>query len=777
MRAWTATLTLVLGFIAGSATAWAAEGLLSDFGRSAGDWEVIAEGGSPHAPDLRPVTARDGSSRTAAKLPLDFPGEAGMRRAHAMDWTGCDRLSFDVLLPKDAPRDVQAIAYVRDADLNWYQSLRAQPLLPGVWTTVAFDISDTSDQWVFKGHFRPWGGYVKQELQEVGLKLISGYGFTGEAFIDNVRVVPASQRPAEPAPPEVINLRANVASPGRFEKYEITFDIPKTYKNPFDPREVDIEGTFVAPSGEVTIVPAFYYQSYIRSVQGRTERLTPLGGSQWKIRFTPKEVGSYRYFIDLTDGSRVQTTQRPFEVVPSKNPGFVRISRKDPNYFEFDNGDFFYPIGQNICAPFDVRNAEKLGIDLALDEGTFAYDRYLNGMVRGRETLGRVWMAFWALGIEWSRTEYTHFRGLGRYSMQNAWRLDHILDFAERNGIALMITFDPHGHWNMSVDSDWKRSPYNVHNGGIIQRPEELFSDPEATRLYEQRVRYIMARWGYSPAVFSWEIFNEIDLAKEYYNPGNPRMIQCVMDWERDLARHIRRVDQGRHMVTTNRYNWRDAERLWQMPEIAYTSAHIFKAMPIGRFEAAWTFMSRFGKAFLVTESASDVWGGSPRETEDFMHAALWSSHMMPFAAPAMPWWWTFIDERDLYFHFKALSSFAAGEDRRGRNLRMGEAQVTHSGGAEADGLGVRCLQNENAAYCWIYDNSLMDERQKTRPLDSSLSLTVNALTDGNYRIEFWDTYKGVPTEAREAHSAGGTLMCPVPQMYRDVACKVKKVQ
>jgi len=181
-------------------------------------------------------------------------------------------------------------------------------------------------------------------------------------------------------------------------------------------------------------------------------------------------------------------------------------------------------------------------------------------------------------------------------------------------------------------------------------------------------------------------------------------------------------------------------------------------------------------KIFLVTECASDIWGGNPRETEDFMHAALWTSSMMPFAAPAMPWWWTFIDERDLYFHFKALSNFAAGEDRRGKNLRMGEARVTHSGGGEADGLGVRCLQNESTAYCWIFDQSLMDEEQKPHPPDANLSLIVNGLTEGNYRVEFWDTYKGVPTEQREAQSAGGQLTCAVPLMQRDVACKIKKM-
>ncbi len=40
---------------------------------------------------------------------------------------------------------------------------------------------------------------------------------------------------------------------------------------------------------------------------------------------------------------------------------------------------------------------------------------------------------------------------------------------------------------------------------------ERHFTDPQA-RKYQQRIfRYIVARWGYSPNILSWELFNEID--------------------------------------------------------------------------------------------------------------------------------------------------------------------------------------------------------------------------------------------------------------------------
>jgi len=141
-----------------------------------------------------------------------------------------------------------------------------------------------------------------------------------------------------------------------------------------------------------------------------------------------------------------------------------------------------------------------------------------------------------------------------------------------------------------------------------------------------------------------------------------------------------------------------------------------------------------------------------------------------------MPWWWTFIDERDLYFHFKGLANFAAGEDRRGQNLVSAEARVTRQDGGEAGGLGARCLQNDHLAYCWIYDHSLMSDETQPSKHEAGLVLVVNGLKDGNYRVEFWDTYKGVAIETVETKSGSGTLKSRVPAIQRDVACKIKPI-
>jgi hypothetical protein len=69
----------------------------------------------------------------------------------------------------------------------------------------------------------------------------------------------------------------------------------------------------------------------------------------WRVRFTPAEVGTYRYHVVAVAGGHVaESEEKTFEVTDSNRPGFVRISEDDPHYFVFDNGGPFFPIGHDV---------------------------------------------------------------------------------------------------------------------------------------------------------------------------------------------------------------------------------------------------------------------------------------------------------------------------------------------------------------------------------------------------------------------------------------------
>jgi len=745
-----------------------------------GPWRLAGGG------DLQVVQGKGGRAGNAASVPVHFPGDAEIVFDRKMSWSGFDRLSVDVFVPKGGPRDVQVLAYVVDNDHHWYQALRRSPLAPGQWTTVVFDISDDSDQWQFEGHFQPWDGYVKRALRQGGIKLLSKRPYQGALAVDDIRLYRTKTQRVVP-PLQLLNFRTNAESVGCYHKFELTFNLSRSYENPFDPDQIDIRGHFIAPSGKITTVPGFFYRSYIRTMKAKGEDLwevlTPFGRSEWKVRFTPTETGTYRYYVEVEDGDNLKTGIRSFEVTPSKCPGFVRIGQSDPQYFEFANGDFFYPIGHNITATFDERNAANLGIDLLFHRGTLAYDRYLKGMSENRETLARIWMSSWNLAIEWSSKYDPHYPGLGRYSMQNSWRLDYILEQAEEKGIYVALTLEPHGHWITTIkeESDWRFNPYNVENGGFLQLPQQLFVDPRAMQYYKRRLRYILARWGYSTAIFSWEIFNEIDLGTDYYK----KMMPQVIAWEKAIAQYIRAHDQGKHVLTSNRYWYHQGAYLYRQPEIEYTSAHIFGENPIAQCKKACALMKGFGKIFVITELAEDIYGGSRARTRDFMHAALWSSYMLPMATHGWPWWWDFIDEENLYFHFKALARFNEGEDRRGQNLVCASVPVAAENGSPAPRLGAECLFNDRRLYAWIYDRKLIGEKNIEKvPWPGKAFLDLPALPrtkdrgetklrDGAYDVEFWDTYKGEIVGKAELRVRNGAARLALPKFEKDMALKI----
>ncbi len=54
-------------------------------------------------------------------------------------------------------------------------------------------------------------------------------------------------------------------------------------------------------------------------------------------------------------------------------------------------------------------------------------------------------------------------------------------------------------------------SPCNIKNGGPLEKLIDYFTNPKAQKANYDRLRYLVARYGYSPNVFVWELWNEVD--------------------------------------------------------------------------------------------------------------------------------------------------------------------------------------------------------------------------------------------------------------------------
>ena len=194
-----------------------------------------------------------------------------------------------------------------------------------------------------------------------------------------------------------------IVTPGdiqQYTKFEVAFNISTLPTNPyfpFDPTPppgvpassgISVDTFFLAPGesdwNTAVSLPCFYYQP-MQTVTAGSETaffqefsavyLTPLGAAEWRCRFTPQETGVWHFKIKATDANG--TAESPildFETTPCSGEicrGFVGVSKTDPRFFEFANGDPFITPLLNVeeGSPFNDLTKIRTNIPLLGNNG------------------------------------------------------------------------------------------------------------------------------------------------------------------------------------------------------------------------------------------------------------------------------------------------------------------------------------------------------------------------------------------------------------------------
>jgi hypothetical protein len=734
--------------------------------------------------------ATDG--KEALEVVASYTGEAAILRAVEADWHTYDRLALDVFVPAGAPNDMRVMVYLRDGDLWWYETLLPVYLRPGDWTKLLIDLSGEIIRWTPQGHEKVFDRYALQRVRVMGLRVFGHKPYRGPLYIDNIQLW---RDPSRRRRIKVARLMPNSVNIPRFGKFELTFRLSKTFQNPFDPDSADILGHFTAPSGKKVVVPAFFFQDYGRHMVEGRELLTPKGRPSWKLRFTPAEVGTYTYSVTVNGRVLPAIRDQRFDCIPSKNTGFVRRSKAAPRYFELTSGQFFYPIGINLRSPSD--NRKPYAIDYALPEGkgTFIYDEYYKKLAAAGVNWVRIWQCPWWCGLEWTR-KWPGFQGLGRYNLESAWRFDYLLDQAARRGIYVQVCLTNHGQIVIAknIDRQWDSNPLNaaLGEGGPLDDASDFYTNDRARKLFKQRLRYTVARWGYHPKLMAFALFSEMEFTKAYWNDagaagqlqGNTRCPR-VSRWVGEMAAQLKRIDPFGHLVTTHfSHPWRGAD-VWERPELdfiqsnAYSGFAVWKQVrgnelfsPITRGMDHYydDLMKRFDRPVLISEYGGHWMRNPAAKLDAELHAGIWTSLTTHMAGCTGYWWWLHVHYTDKYSHYRAAVRYMAGEDRRGQSLSQATFPVqTPRGGT----LQARALRSNTHAYVWVFHPRVARTLDGI-PAVEGASIAIPDMGRGTYAIEFWDTYAGKITERRRLDTQGNTLRIPLPTVQNDLALKIK---
>lgn len=316
------------------------------------------------------------------------------------------------------------------------------------------------------------------------------------------------------AAPKISNIKVPSETLSRYDLYEITFQLDATYTNPFDPDDICVDGVFVYPSGKQVTIPAFFIEPMETLREEKTlmtynptgYKIT--GEPEWRIRFSGDEAGQYSFYITARDskGQTCTTQSYVFALNKGTNKGYVDISKNNPSILiNSGDGSPYYGSGTNMAwvrSQF-TKNPEHLSYNYFIKQAT------------GKTNMTRVWMCHWAW-LEWmpavekSSSSYS-YAGLGYYNQCISAAFDEIINMCEDSGMRIVLcTEDNDEHGNDQDYDGWNYNPYHIKNGGFVSTTTQYFRSAEVRQQYKKRLRYILARWGYSSALFSINMWNDM---------------------------------------------------------------------------------------------------------------------------------------------------------------------------------------------------------------------------------------------------------------------------
>ncbi len=694
-------------------------------------------------------------------------------------------LSLDVKHESASGDEVKAVIFVKDKDGLWFQSQKVYHLKPGEWQTLSVGLAGFSKDLTPVGHMASWSSLNAVTIHAAGINVFSKSTEEMTFHCKNLK-----RLGIRPTPKLTVYNWGKPSEARLYQTLEGRFELSREYLNPFDADEIKIDIEARSPNGETLSWPAFFTQDHQRRRRFNEEILIPVGAPYWAYRFTPDIIGTYSLRLSVEDNTQgfeasIKTPWTKIVVSPSDDRGFVRVSKKDPRYFEFCNGEFFYPIGYNLHSVKDLRSETQLKLGYQPDVGTYSYDEYLTAMGQNGINSVEVWMAAWCFAIEWTSARI-NYHGMGRYNLANAWRLDHVLDTAADNGVYVHLVLDNHGKLATRVDPEWDNSPHNKRtpfanaDGAHLDKCSDFFTDQTSWIYYKNRNRYIAGRWGSTNNIFGIELWSEIDLVddhKQIYESGT------TVKWHKNAARHLFDLLQGRHLITTHTcgdYNKNlEFRKYFELDEIKYVVGDAYRNNThfVDHMLNHIDKLRFLGKPMMITEYGGSPHGNTFPRLQADLHAGLWASLFTEQAGAPYLWWHDFIHKVGHYQHFYGFSSFMQGVDPRGKKFVFRKPAVLGGNSQPADDIQALLAGNQEETYAWIFKYSHMLDYPADKdslPWNESLSISLSGLKKGTHSARFYDTLTGEELDSRLVYSDfDHPVELSIPPFKIDIACKI----
>lgn len=322
----------------------------------------------------------------------------------------------------------------------------------------------------------------------------------------------------------------------RYDRFEMGIKLPasvqsqinaflsgQTGLNPYDPDQIKIECNY--NNGAYTRY-GFYYRDY--KVQNNTWIEQPTDYT-FRIRIAPEQLVSNKAFISLyINGILTDTVTRYFGTQSSGNLGHLEMANGNLLKMQYNNGQVFFGIGQNIAYPIPDNVYGNCKAGDCNSPYTFQKQReYLTDLAANGGNFTRVRLDALNMLCEWPYRQelntdpaptnkplssyLTNYNDNQRY----LWEYDQTFQTMENTGIKAVLcllqdqAFSTYGAYDPHQLYTWNNNPYSTITGNNLAGCKAFFTNPQSIATYRKWLYYVQARYGYSTSIAMWQLINE----------------------------------------------------------------------------------------------------------------------------------------------------------------------------------------------------------------------------------------------------------------------------
>ncbi|WP_020601297.1 cellulase family glycosylhydrolase [Spirosoma panaciterrae] len=379
---------------------------------------------------------------------------------------------------------------------------------------------------------------------------------------------------------------------------------------------------------------------------------------------------------------------------------FVQVSKTNPHYFATSGGKTYLPIGLNLCWPRFIDNEA---------EGLAKMDFYFRRLSENGGNYARIWLSapFWEIETQKA----------GQFDEQKRKRFDQLLSLAQRYGIRLKICLENFrkltnapAMFPGSVPFD--RPIYASANGGPLADMNQYLTSEAGRQLYLKRAKKLAERYANHPAIFGWELWNEMNavsgkgwedwtkimLGELQALFPNHLIMQSLGSYDRESQRAMyQQITALPNNDVAQVHRYLDTGASWKIGQAPMDTLASQATEELLRF--------RTGKPVLLAEvgaveaNHAGPWALYPRDTlGTLLHDILFAPFFTGAAGPGHCWHWdSYVEKNDLWWHFGRFTEAIRDFDP----VREEAVPFTTS---LPDGLRLYGLRGKKQTILWIRD-------------------------------------------------------------------------